>query len=82
MANGRRRENDTKLCTEPLHRNHRVGAFRAPSGLVQTSPPFGALRLARDGISQVFGYYGWDIGSNFQAVEVALTQATRTRDWE
>lgn len=69
------RDNDTLLCAEPLHRNHRVGAFRPPSRKVDASFPLSAFELARDGITQVFAHYGCDIRSSFDATEAALERA-------
>lgn len=60
------RDYDTVLCSEPIHGNHRVGAFQPPSRSLNNASPLFALDLARDGVSQVFGYYGRDISPMFK----------------
>jgi len=57
------RDNDILICDEPLHRDHRVGAFRPPSRTVSASFAFSAFELARDGITQVFAHYERDVSS-------------------
>lgn len=74
------RENDTIVCREALHGNHRVGAFAAPSRTLGPQPVVMALDLARDGISQVFKHYGMDVVERFDAVEVAFRDAAYERD--
>jgi hypothetical protein len=69
------RDSDTLICTEPLHENHRVGAFRPPSRAIDASFPVSAFELARDGISQVFAHLGRDVRRNFDATEAALKRA-------
>jgi len=69
------RDSDTIVCTEALHGNHRVGAFRPPSRTLGPEPAFLGLDLARHGIRQVFGHYGYDVRKNFDAVESALREA-------
>jgi hypothetical protein len=69
------RENDTLLCEEPLHQGHRIGAFRAPSRTVTAQPIFYALDLTREGICQVFDYYGRDVQPLFEPLQKALEDA-------
>jgi hypothetical protein len=69
------RDNDTVLCTEPLHGAHRVGRFGEPSHTLRHEPVFVALSLARDGICQVFDRYGRDVRDDFDPVEQALSHA-------
>lgn len=69
------RENDTTICAEPLHRNHRVGAFRAPPRTLNASPALAAMDLAKDGIVQVFAHYGRDVAPSFVALQEALHKA-------
>jgi len=69
------REDDTVLCQEPLHRGHRLGAFRAPSRTISTRPIFYALDLAREGICQVFDYYDRDVRALFDPVQKAVEDA-------
>jgi hypothetical protein len=69
------RENNTVLCEEILHQGHRVGAFRAPSRTITARPIFYALELAREGICQVFDYYGRDVQALFVSLEKALQDA-------
>lgn len=69
------REDDTILCTEPLHGGHRVGAFAPPSRTVTASPVFLALEFARDGICQVFSYFGRDVHERFDPVQKTLEEA-------
>jgi hypothetical protein len=52
------REGDTLLCKEPLHGNHRVGAFDPPTRQIRPSPVTSAIEHARGGIEQVFGHFG------------------------
>jgi hypothetical protein len=76
------RDSDTVLCTEPLHAGHRVGRFGSSSRTLRPEPVFAALGLARDGISQVFEYYGCDIRDRFGSVEQALSQAVFEHEGE
>jgi hypothetical protein len=69
------RENDTVLCQEPLHGNHRLGAFAPPSHTISGTPAFLALDLAREGICQVFDYYERDIREKFDQLQTALDEA-------
>jgi hypothetical protein len=69
------RENDTVLCQEPLHGGHRVGAVPQPSRHIAATPVFLALDLARDGICQVFDYYGRDVRPSFDALQKAVEAA-------
>jgi hypothetical protein len=69
------RDNDTLICAEALHRNHRVGAFRPPSRIVDASFPMSGFELARDGISAVFAHCGRDVRHSFAATEAALKRA-------
>jgi hypothetical protein len=69
------RDNDTLICAEPLHRNHRVGAFRPPSRIVDASFPLSGFELAREGISEVFVHCGRDVRHSFDATEAALKRA-------
>lgn len=69
------RDNDTLICAEPLHRNHRVGAFRPPSRIIDASFPVSGFELARGGISEVFDHCGRDVRHCFDATEAALKRA-------
>jgi len=69
------REDDTALCQEPLHGNHRLGAFAPPPHTIAAPPVFLALDLAREGICQVFNYYGQDVRGKFDRLQGALEGA-------
>jgi hypothetical protein len=69
------REDDTLICEEPLHGNHRVGAFRPPLRTTSSASVFAALDLARAGVGDIFGYYGKDIRPAFDRVKNALERA-------
>jgi hypothetical protein len=69
------RDVDMTLCSEPLHRLHRIGSFGPPSRTLRHEPVFAALGLARDGIGQVFDHYGRDVRQAFEPVEQALSAA-------
>jgi len=69
------REDDTTICQEPLHRNHRLGAFAPPPRTIAATPAFLALDLAREGICQVFDYYGQDLRDNFDGLRESLEGA-------
>lgn len=74
------RDVDMSVCTEPLHRAHRVGSFGPPSRTLRTQPVFAAFELARDGISEVFEHFGRDVRRRFEAVEHALCEAVSDED--
>jgi hypothetical protein len=71
------REGDTVLCREPLHGNHRVGAFDPPPRMIRPSPVVSAIEHARAGIEQIFGHYGkqGEIADQLNAVEAAFEKA-------
>jgi hypothetical protein len=71
------REGDTALCNEPLHGNHRVGAFDPPARVIRPSPVTSAIEHARAGIEQVSGYYGKQrkITEALDGVEAAFENA-------
>jgi hypothetical protein len=69
------RETDTVLCREPLHRNHRIGAFQGTGREIAVDPPFHALDLSRKGIAEVFDYLGHSVEASFEPVEAALNAA-------
>jgi hypothetical protein len=69
------RDDDTLLCQEPLHGNHRVGAFRPPKRTTSSAPVFVALDLAREGVCQVLDHYGKDVRPAFDSVQKTLEQA-------
>ncbi len=69
------REDDTLICEEPLHGNHRVGAFRPPIRTTSSAPVFAALDLARAGICDVFGHYGRDVRPAFDPIQKVLEAA-------
>jgi hypothetical protein len=69
------RDNDTVLCREPLHGAHRLGAFAPPPHTIAAPPAFLALDLAREGICQVFTYYGRDVGGAFEPLQKTLEGA-------
>lgn len=71
------REGDTFLCKEPLHGNHRVGAFDPPTRVIHPSPITSAIEHARAGIEQVFGHYRreGDIADALDAVEASFERA-------
>ena len=72
------RDDDTLICEEPLHGDHRVGAFRPPQRMTSSAPVFAALDLARAGICQVFDHYEKDVGPAFVPVQKALEKAVYT----
>jgi hypothetical protein len=74
------RDDDTLLCEEPLHSNHRVGAFRPPERITSSAPVFAALDLTRAGVCQVFNRYGKDVRPSFDAVQKALERAAYVDD--
>jgi Family of unknown function (DUF5677) len=69
------RESDTRVCREPLHGSHRLGAFESPSRVLGPQPVVLALDLARGGINQVFAHLGKDVEESFGEVEEALRAA-------
>lgn len=74
------RDDDTLLCEEPLHGNHRVGAFRPPERMTSSAPVFAALDLARAGICQVFDRYEKDVRPAFDPLQDALERAVYVED--
>jgi hypothetical protein len=74
------RDVDMTICTEPLHRGHRVGKFGPASRTVRPEPVFAALGLARDGIGEVFGHYGRDVRQAFEPLENAIAAAVYEHD--
>jgi hypothetical protein len=74
------RDVDMTLCSEPLHRVHRIGSFGPPSRTLRHEPVFAALGLAKDGIGQVFDHYGRDVRQAFEPVEQALSIALYEQD--
>lgn len=69
------RDSDTEICVEPLHGSHRVGAFAPPSHQLSDAPAHAAVELTRDGICQVFDFYGRDVSALFSPLEAALKDA-------
>jgi hypothetical protein len=74
------RDEDTVVCTEPLHMGHRVGAFRAPSRTLRISAVTMATRFAQEGIVAVFGYFDIDVESKFAPLLEALDRALYASD--
>jgi hypothetical protein len=74
------RENDTVVCAEPLHAGHRVGAFMPSGRTIGPAPAMSAYRYVRDGICEIFGHFGIDVGSHFKPVEQALRRALYRND--
>ncbi|MCA1708338.1 MAG: DUF5677 domain-containing protein, partial [Actinobacteria bacterium] len=71
------RDGDTVRCKEPLHGNHRVGAFDPPTRVIRPSPVGSAIECARAGIEQVFGHYEKQgkVADALDAVEAAFEKA-------
>jgi hypothetical protein len=69
------RENDTVLCTDPLHGGHRIGAFRGSSRTIGPQAAQTALTVAEEGITAIFGRYGLDVSSDFVPVWTAFNAA-------
>lgn len=69
------REVDTVPCQEVLHRGHRLGAFQGPGRTLSTGAPLSALGMARDGITQAFGYFDVDVKDAFEPLEEVLHNA-------
>ncbi len=69
------RENDTVMCREPLHGQHRLGAFMPSSRTVGPVAPMTAFQYARDGISGIFSHFGVGVAGKFDPVERALRNA-------
>ena len=69
------REDDTLICEEVMHGNHRIGAFRPPQRITSAAPVFLALEHGRAGICQVFDHYGTDIRAAFEPGQNALEKA-------
>jgi hypothetical protein len=69
------REDDTELCEEPLHGQHRLGRFEAPSRIVSARPVELAYEWTRDGIEAIFGYLGRDVIAYFDPVRAAMDAA-------
>lgn len=69
------REIDTVPCQEVLHRGHRLGAFQGPGRILSNGAPLSALGMAKDGITQAFGYFDVEVASDFDLVEEALLNA-------
>jgi hypothetical protein len=76
------RDDDTLLCEEPLHGDHRVGAFQPPEHMTSSAPVFAALGLTRAGVCQVFDHYGKDVRPAFDSVQKTLEQAVYADDGE
>lgn len=74
------RENDTVICQEPLHGSHRLGAFAPPPHTIAAAPALLALDLAREGICQVFDYYGHDVRGKFDRLQEVLERAAYADD--
>jgi hypothetical protein len=69
------RENDTVLCTEPLHGGHRVGAFQGSPRTIGPPAARSALAIAEEGITAIFGHYGLDVAADFAPVWTAFDAA-------
>lgn len=74
------REIDTVPCQEVLHRGHRLGAFQGPGRTLSNAAPLSALGMARDGITQAFGYFDVDVEGAFEPLEEALHNALPERE--
>lgn len=74
------RDDDTLICEESLHGNHRIGAFRPPIRTTSSAPVFAALDLARAGICDVFDRYGRDVQPAFDPMQKALERAVYVED--
>lgn len=74
------RDDDTLICEEALHGNHRIGAFRPPMRRTSSTPVFAALDLARAAICEVFEHYGKDIRPAFDPVQKAIERAVYVHD--
>jgi hypothetical protein len=64
-----------RLCEEPLHRGHRVGAFAPSSRVVSSRPVELAFEWTRDGIELIFTHLGLNAGTAFRPVREALDAA-------
>lgn len=69
------RENDTVLCTDPLHGGHRIGAFQGSSRIIAPPAARTALTVAEEGITSIFGRYGIDVSPDFAPVWTAFNAA-------
>jgi hypothetical protein len=69
------RDNDTTVCTEPLHGGHRVGAFVGSSHTIGPQAVASALQIAEEGIVAIFSHHGIDVSPEFAAVWEAFNAA-------
>lgn len=71
------RDHDTVVCDEPLHRAHRVGAFRPSPRTLSSLPPQRAFAIAKDGIVAIFAHSEEDVSGEFDALQDALLAGIR-----
>ncbi len=69
------RENDTTLCTEPVHGGHRIGAFESSARNIGPQAVWSALEIAEEGITSIFDHYGLDVSGEFTPVWDAFRTA-------
>ena len=74
------RDNDTSICSEPLHGGHRVGAFVGSSHTIGPQAVASALQIAEDGIVAIFNRYGIDVSLEFAPVWEAFNAAMYTSE--
>lgn len=69
------RDNDTAICTEPLHGGHRVGAFVGSPWVIGPEAITSALGIAEEGIVSIFSHFGIDISQEFTPLREAFEAA-------
>lgn len=69
------RDNDTTVCSEPLHGRHRVGSFVGSPHTIGPQAIASALKIAEDGIVDIFAIYGIDVAGEFAPVWEAFDAA-------
>lgn len=69
------RDNDTVLCTEPLHGSHRVGRFQSSTRVIGPQAARQALLVAEEGIVAIFAHYKLDVAAAFAPVWEAFRAA-------
>ena len=66
------RDNDTQICTEPLHGNHRVGAFRRPSHFLSPRIVSAVFESAKSTICGIFESFQIDVTETLSELETAI----------